>query len=441
MNDPNVDSRRMALFAFLVPAGHHEAAWRLPDSPADRMYDSGYYLELAKTADRAGLDAVFLADAPALRTRVEHNTGGSVLEPFTLLSAMAAVTEHVGLIGTLSTTYTEPYNAARLLSSLDHISGGRAGWNMVTTAYAGAAANFGRPSHPDRVQRYKRADEFVQVVKGLWESWARDAILCDRQVGVYADPSRISRIDHAGEEFSVAGPFQSARSPQVHPLLVQAGASEPGRSFAARQADVVFSVHRDLAAARTFRTDLRRRARDAGRPQHVPLSLPGVSINLASTMKEAEALRSELDSLVMPRHSMAQILAVTGVDLSPYGLDEVLDARVLRERLANPTNTTRADEVIGMVEERPCTTVELLRRVAAARTHRVLVGPPEVVADDLDTWFRDGACDGFNLLPPALPGGLTATVDLLLPELAKRGLWWPVEGTLRERLGVPVQVA
>ncbi|MFD8999554.1 NtaA/DmoA family FMN-dependent monooxygenase [Streptomyces sp. NPDC059582] len=428
--------RRLVLFLFVVPTGHHEASWRLPHSPAERMYDVDYYVGLARAAELAGIDAVFFADAPALRTRVEHNTGGSVLEPFTLLSALASVTTTLGLIGTASTTYAEPYNVARLVSSLDHLSRGRAGWNVVTTSFAGAAANFGAGAHPDRLTRYARAEEFLQVVKGLWDSWASHAIRCDRAAGVYVDRSLIRPIDHDGEDFHVAGPFQSARSPQGHPLIVQAGASEPGRAFAARHADVVFSVQRDRDRATRFRAGLRAAASAAGRRPEALLSLPGLSVHVASTAAEARNKQEELDELVIPEHGIGQIRAVTGVDLSGFGLDEVIDHDALRDR-HGPTAMTRADEILAMVEEGPCTVRGLVRRVAGARTHRVVVGPPEAVADTMETWFRSGACDGFNLLPPALPGGLHDFVEFVLPELARRGIWRRSQGMLRERLELP----
>jgi FMN-dependent oxidoreductase (nitrilotriacetate monooxygenase family) len=426
---------RLALFLFLVPTGHHEASWRLSGSPAERLYDVDYYTEVARLADRSGIDALFLADAPALRTRVQHNTGGSVLEPFTLLSALAVATENIGLVGTASTTYYEPYNVARLLSSLDHLSKGRAGWNIVTTAFPGAAANFGLTEHPPRNDRYERAAEFVEVVKGLWDSWAADAVRCDREEGTYADPSLIRRIDHQGRHFSVAGPFQSARSPQTQPLLVQAGASEPGRAFAARHAEVVFSVQRDMRSAIRFRSELRARGAACGRGPRSLLSLPGVSVHVASTESEALDKKSELDELVIPQHGVNQIRTVTGIDLSIFDLDQRVDAETLRD-LHGSTAVSRADEVISIVEESPCTVRELVRRVAGARTHRIVVGSPESVADSLEVWFRSGACDGFNLLPPALPDDLQRFVDLVLPELSRRGIWYKSDERLRERLGL-----
>ena len=426
----------MALFLFVVPAGHHEAAWRLPESPVERMYDVTHYAEVASSAEKAGLDAVFVADAPALRTRVRHNSGGSVLEPFTLLSALAATTKSIGLIGTASTTYAEPYNVARSFSSLDHISRGRAGWNIVTTSFADAALNFGTRPHPDRDARYARADEFVEVVKRLWTSWQSDAVVCDRESGTYALPEAIHEVDYHGEHFDVTGPFQAARSPQVHPLLVQAGASAAGRRFAARHADVVFSVHRSRGAAAAFRTSLRDLSTQLRRVSPPPLLLPGVSVHVAETDELARAKKARLDDLVIASHGIRQIRAVTGLDLSAYGMDERLDPTKIRS-VHGATQMSRADEILAIIDEADCTLRELVTHIAGARAHRVLVGTADSVADSLEEWFVSGACDGFNLLPPSLPGGLDDIVHHLLPELRRRNVWWPAEsGTLRQRLGL-----
>jgi FMN-dependent oxidoreductase (nitrilotriacetate monooxygenase family) len=429
----------MALCLFVVPTGHHEASWRLPGSPAERLYDLHYYADLAQQAEAAGLHAIFFADAPALRTNVEHNTGGSVLEPFTLLGALAASTRSIGLIGTASTTYAEPYNVARAFSSLDHLSCGRVGWNIVTTAFAGAAANFGRAPHAGKEERYRRADEFVAVTKRLWDSWAADAIVCDRAAGRYAEPGRITATDHAGRYFAVRGPFQSARSPQRYPVLVQAGASEPGRAFAARHAEVVFSVQRWREASQDFRTDLHRRARQAGRDPRGVLMLPGLSVHVGRTHAEARAMAEELKALVVPAHGIAQIRKITGVDLSGHGLDEVITTEPFRSMPGEDRFASRRTEIVDMIEEERQTLRRLPERVADARTHRVLVGTPGEVADEMQRWAESGACDGFNVMPPVLPDGLTRFVELVLPELRRRGCWAPPgDGLpLRARLGLP----
>ena len=428
----------MVLCLFVVPTGHHEASWRLPASPAERLYDLRYYAELALQAESAGLHALFFADAPALRTNVRHNTGGSVLEPFTLLGALAASTQSIGLIGTASTTYTEPYNVARALSSLDHLSGGRIGWNIVTTAFAGAAANFGTASHADREERYRRADEFVAVAKKLWDSWGENAIVCDRVSGRYADTEQIAEANHTGRYFSVRGPFQSARSPQRYPVLVQAGASEPGRTFAAQHAEVVFSVQRKEDASRDFRRDLHRRAQQVGRNPRGVLVLPGLSVHVGRTRNEAQDMADQLNSLIIPEHGISQIRKITGVNLSTYDLDEIITTEPFHREAGKASFASRRDEIIDMIDEERQTLRRLLQRVAGARTHRVLVGTAEEVADEMQHWFKSGACDGFNIMPPVLPGGLTNFVELVLPELQRRKCWAPpVNGLpLRSRLGL-----
>ena len=428
----------MALCLFVVPTGHHEASWRLPKSPADRLYDLRYYAELAQAAEMAGLHAVFFADAPALRTNVRYNTGGSVLEPFTLLGALAAATESIGLIATASTTYAEPYNVARALSSLDHLSGGRIGWNIVTTAFAGAAGNFGTARHPDREDRYRRASEFVAVAKKLWDSWGDGAVVVDRTRGLYADADLIVEPQHTGEYFSVRGPFQSARSPQRYPVLVQAGASDPGRAFAAQHAEIVFSVQRRRDASQRFRQDLHWQAQAAGRNPRGLLMLPGLSIHVGRTRREARELADQLSSLIIPEYGLSQINKLTGVDLSGHGLDEVITSEPFRRQTDDAKFASRRTEIIDMIEEERQSLRHLLQRIAGARTHRVLVGTADEVADDMQQWFESGACDGFNLMPPTLPGGLTDFADQVLPRLKRRGCWVPpTQGLLRSRLSLP----
>ncbi|MGI9207192.1 MAG: NtaA/DmoA family FMN-dependent monooxygenase, partial [Rhodococcus sp. (in: high G+C Gram-positive bacteria)] len=256
--------RQLSLNAFIYPTGHHEASWRHPGSAPERIYDVHYFQELARAAEAAKLDAVFFADGPALRTEVRYRPDYG-LEPITTLVAMATVTTHLGLIATASTTYYEPYNLARLFSSLDHISGGRAGWNIVTTASDAAAANFGLTDHPDVRQRYARAREFVDATVKLWDSWEDDAVVADKAAGVYADPDKIHRVDVEGEYISVRGPFNSARSPQGRPVLVQAGSSNDGRDFAANYAEAIFTAHQRISDAQAFYRDIKLRAADAGR--------------------------------------------------------------------------------------------------------------------------------------------------------------------------------
>lgn len=254
--------RQLSLNAFIYPSGHHEAAWRHTDSQPGRIYDVAYYQEIGRTAEAAKLDAVFFADGPALRTNVKHNAG-SGLEPITLLTAIATATTHLGLIATASTTYYEPYNLARLFSTLDHISGGRAGWNIVTTGTDLAAANFGLAEHPSHAERYARAREFVDAVVALWDSWEDDAIVLDQAAGIYADPDKIHPIDFVGEYLKVRGPFNAPRTPQGYPVLVQAGASNDGRAFAGKYAEAIFTAHQRLEDAQDFYSDIKAKARNS----------------------------------------------------------------------------------------------------------------------------------------------------------------------------------
>ncbi|WP_336086920.1 LLM class flavin-dependent oxidoreductase [Nocardia sp. SSK8] len=430
--------RQLSLNAFIYPSGHHEAAWRHPDSRPDRIYDVSYYQEIGRTAEAAKLDAVFFADGPALRTDVRHNAAPG-LEPITLLTAIAAATTHLGLIATASTTYYEPYNLARLFSSLDHISGGRAGWNIVTTGTDLAAANFGLDRHPDHAERYARAREFVDAVVALWDSWEDDAILLDRAAGVYADPDRIHPIDFVGEHLRVRGPFNAARTPQGHPVLVQAGASNEGRAFAGKYAEAIFTAHQRLSDAQAFYADIKGKAAEYGRTAEQVKILPGISPFIADT--EAAALRLERDfnELTVPEYGLGQLESITGTSLRSLALDEPVPV----ETFAGAGDVTdnarsRLQVVAGIVERERPTLRGLLHRLAGARGHRVFAGTPEQVADTIEEWFTQGAADGFNVMPPYYPGGLEIFAETVVPILQERGLFRTEYSgtTLRDHFGL-----
>ncbi|MEU4830176.1 LLM class flavin-dependent oxidoreductase [Streptosporangium sp. NPDC023615] len=426
-------TRRLHLNAFLMGVGHHEAAWRHPRTEPARLNDVRHYQRLARVAERGRLDSVFLADGLALHGDVRHNALGG-LEPLTLLSALAAVTDHIGLIATVSTTYNEPFHVARKFASLDHISGGRAGWNIVTSAGEAEARNFGvdRPAHADR---YARADEFLDVVTKLWDSWQDDAIVRDRDGGVYADTTRIHPIEHAGERFAVRGPLNTSRPPQGHPLLVQAGSSEAGREFAARHAEAVFTAQQTLAEGREFYTDLKSRLARYGRGHDELLVLPGISPIIGSTEEEARRLERELQDLITPAYGLAQLSVLTGIELTHDALDRPLpDISVETEGAQS-----RRKLVVDLARRENLTVRELLGRLAGGRGHRVVAGTPERIADQIEEWFTAGAADGFNVMPPILPGGLEDFVDHVVPELRLRGLFrTEYEGrTLRENYGLP----
>jgi FMN-dependent oxidoreductase (nitrilotriacetate monooxygenase family) len=397
--------------------GHHEAAWRHPRTEPARLTDVRHYQELARIAERGTLDSVFLADGVALHGNVAHNALGG-LEPLTLLSALAAVTDHIGLIATVSTTYNEPFHVARKFASLDHISGGRAGWNIVTSAGEAEARNFGveRPAH---AARYARAAEFLEVVRKLWDSWEDDAIVGDRAGGRYADLGKIHSIEHVGEHFAVHGPLNTSRPPQGHPLLVQAGSSEDGKEFAARYAEAVFTAQQTLAEGREFYADLKRRLAAYGRGHDELLILPGISPIIGSTEREALRLEKELEDLIIPAYGLAQLSHMTGIDLTADALDEPLpDVPVETEGAQS-----RRKLVVDLARRERLTVRQLLGRLAGGRGHRVVAGTPEQIADQLQEWFSGGAADGFNIMPPLLPSGLSDFVDHVVPELRARGLF------------------
>ncbi|MFD3464601.1 LLM class flavin-dependent oxidoreductase [Nocardia fluminea] len=430
--------RQLSLNAFIYPSGHHEAAWRHPDSRPDRIYDVSYYQEIGRTAEAAKLDAVFFADGPALRTDVRHNAAPG-LEPITLLTAIAAATTHLGLIATASTTYYEPYNLARLFSSLDHISGGRAGWNIVTTGTDLAAANFGLERHPDHAARYARAREFVDAVVGLWDSWEDDAIVLDRVAGVYADPDKIHPIDFVGEYLSVRGPFNSARTPQGRPVLVQAGASNEGRAFAGKYAEAIFTAHQRLSDAQSFYADIKSKAAEFGRTADEVKILPGISPFIADTEAAALRLEREFNELTVPEYGIKQLESITGTSLRRLALDEPVPVEVFAGAGDVTDNArSRLQVVAGIVERERPTLRGLLHRLAGARGHRVFAGTPEQVADTIEEWFTQGAADGFNVMPPYYPGGLEVFADTVVPILQERGLFRTEYAgtTLRDHFGL-----
>jgi FMN-dependent oxidoreductase (nitrilotriacetate monooxygenase family) len=431
--------RQLSLNAFIYPAGHHEAAWRHPTSAAERIYDATYYQEIARTAEAGTLDAVFFADGPALQGDITHNAVGR-LEPITLLTAIAAVTERIGLIATASTTYYEPYNLARLFGSLDHISGGRAGWNIVTTGNDAAAANFGLDAHPTHAERYARAREFVDAVVALWDSWEDDAVVLDRAAGIYADRAKIHEIGHAGRYVRVKGPFNQPRPPQGHPVLVQAGASNDGRAFAGRYAEAIFTAHQRLADAQAFYADIKQRvARLGRRPEHVKI-LPGISPFIAGTEADARALEREFNELTVPAYGLRQLERMTGTALGHLDLDGPVPVELFAGAGDVTDNgRSRLQVVAGIVERERPTVRGLLHRLAGARGHRVFAGTPEQVADTIEDWFTSGAADGFNVMPPYYPGGLEVFVETVVPILRERGLFRSeyTGRTLRDHFGLP----
>ncbi|UOT05380.1 LLM class flavin-dependent oxidoreductase [Rhodococcus opacus] len=405
------------LNAFLMGVGHHEAAWRHPRTKAHRVLDVAHFQELGRIAERGKLDSVFFADGLAVGPRIKHNTQ-AIFEPVTLLSAIAVATEHVGLIATASTSYSDPYNLARKFTSLDHISGGRAGWNIVTSAGADEAANFGVDGIPAHSGRYERAEEFVDVTLALWDSWEDGAVVLDPETGVFADPGKVHTIDHDGPRFRVKGPLNSPRSAQGRPLLVQAGSSESGKEFAARYAEAVFTAQRTLEQGQEFYRDLEARVVKHGRNAGDLKVLPGIVPFIADTEEEAKALEQSFTDLISPEYSLRQLSTMLGVDLTKHSLDAPLPP--LDEIQGNKS---RYQLVKDLAADGSLTVRQLIGLLGGGRGHRTFAGTPEQVADELQTWFEQGAADGFNIMPPYLPGGLDDFVDRVVPILQQRGLF------------------
>ncbi|EGH43620.1 MULTISPECIES: LLM class flavin-dependent oxidoreductase [Pseudomonas syringae group] len=430
-------ARQMKLGAFLMATGHHVAAWRHPDVPADAGLDFKHYRHVARVAEAAKFDALFVADSVAAATGdiASRMARSDHFEPLTLLSALSAVTEHIGLIATATTTYNEPYHVARKFASLDHLSGGRAGWNLVTSDAAAEAQNFGRTEHVGHTERYSRAREFHQVVTGLWDSWADDTFTRDKASGEYYDPARLHVLNHECEHFRVKGPLNVARSPQGQPVVVQAGSSEVGRDLAAQTAEVVFTAQTSLASAQAFYADLKGRLSAYGRAVDSLKIMPGVFIVVAETEALAKAKFESFQELVEPQVGVALLGRMLGnFDLSGYPLDGPLPELPLTDS----GQRSRQKLLTELADQENLTLAQLGRRIAGGRGHYSLIGTPEQIADELQRWFEQGAADGFNVLVPHLPGGLEDVARLLVPELQRRGLFrTEYEGTtLRENLGL-----
>ncbi|NLE79180.1 MAG: LLM class flavin-dependent oxidoreductase [Rhodococcus sp.] len=421
--------------AFLFGCGHHGAAWRHPDSQVERLSDITYYEDLARTAERGCLDAVFFADGHSVR----DPAGGGMwfLEPITALSAMARATEKVGLVTTVSSTFYTPFHAARMLASLDHISGGRIGWNVVTSMFDAEARNHGLEAMPAHDERYERAAEFVEVALALWDSWDEDAIVLDRG-GLFADPNKVHRIEHRGKNFLVDGPLNVPRSPQGRPVLFQAGASEQGRALAAQCAEGIYAVAYDLPAAQAYYSDVKGRVRAAGRDPEAVTIMPGLVTYVGSTMAEARAKKAELDALLPVEQSLRQLSMFVQQDCAEWDLDAPVPELPPLSEFTGPHG--RYDTILRIIEKDAPTVRELLGTLAAGGGHCTMIGTPESIADEIEDWFHGGGADGFNLMPPLYPHGLNDFVDEVIPVLQKRGLFRTEyeTATLRDHLTSPV---
>ncbi|WP_409976474.1 LLM class flavin-dependent oxidoreductase [Variovorax sp. CY25R-8] len=419
------------------PVSIHTGAWRYPGAWPDANFNFERLKQLAQTLERGRFDAFFMADHLALLNMpieaLQRSHTATSFEPFTLLSALAQHTRHLGLIATASTTFDEPFHIARRFASLDHLSGGRAGWNIVTTSNPDAALNFGREDHMEHDARYDRAREFHDVVTGLWDSWADDAFVRDVDSGRFFDPAKLHVLGHKGEHLSVRGPLHIARPVQGWPVIVQAGASEAGRQLAAETAELIFAAPGTLANARAFYADIKSRMRKLGRdPEHLKI-LPGAFTIVADTVDEAKAIRAKLDSLVHYDSAIASLSIALGHDASSFDPDGPLPE-------VPPTNASQSgrERVIELARRENLTVRQLAQRLGGYGG-LAFVGTARTIADEMQEWLESEGSDGFNVMFPWLPGGLDAFVDRVVPELQRRGIFrQEYEGrTLRENLGLP----
>lgn len=433
----STDSRQMSIGMNILGFGAHSAAWRLKEAPASALLEVGYFQRIARISERGTLDAIFLADGAALGGDVSQHPVGR-LEPSVLLTAVALATQYIGVITTASSTYNEPYNLARRIASVDHISGGRAALNVVTNAGDAVAQNFGLSGAPLHLDRYARADEFMEVVGKLWDSWEDDAILADADSGRYADPTKVHEINHQGQHFSVRGPLNVPRTPQGRPVVFQAGSSEGGKALGSRHADAIFTTQTTLADGQAFYQEMKKRAKAWGRnPEHLKI-MPGLSTVIGSTEAEANARFDTLNQYVGEHGVIAQVANRLGIPVAELEVDAPLPwNRIGAVHEFERGSHGFLEAQLNLARQENLTVRELSRRILVG--HRLLVGTPEQVADSLEHWFRAGAADGFNIMPDSFPSGVEVFVDEVVPLLRKRGLFrHEYTGmTLRHHLGLP----
>ena len=429
--------RKLHLNAFLMDTGHHEASWRLPESDPYAIWDVEYYKRVARIAERGKLDSIFFADSPAQGQDPTRRPPGK-LEPTVLLTVIAGATEHIGLIATASTSYNEPFNLARRFASVDIASRGRVGWNIVTTAGADAARNFGLDDVPLHKERYDRAEEFVDVVTKLWDSWADDATIADKAAGVHTLKEKVRAINHRGRFFRVDGPLNSPRPPQGWPLLVQAGSSQDGKEFAAAWAEAVFTAQQTLEDSQAFYADLKARAAAHGRDPESIKILPGIVPVIGDTEAEARELEDQLERLIDPEHQKQNLAARFKLDPDTLDLDQPLPLHLLPKEDDIEDAKSRYTLIVDLARRENLTVRQLIARLGGGRGHRTFTGTPVQIADTIQHYFENGAADGFNIMPAVLPSGLETFVDKVVPILQERGLFrTEYEGsTLRDRYGL-----
>ncbi len=428
--------RQLKLGAFMRPASIHTGAWRFPGAHPDANFNLADLKHFARRLESARFDAFFMADhlavlnMPVQALKRSHTV--TSFEPFTLLSALSSITERIGLVATASTTFDQPFHVARRFASLDHLSGGRAGWNIVTTSNPDAALNFGLEEHLEHDERYRRAREFYDVVTGLWDSFADDAFVRDVPSGTYFDPEKMRVLAHRGKYYSVRGPLNIARPVQGWPVIFQAGASEAGRQLAAETAEVIFAAQSTLAGGQSFYADMQARLAKVGRAPDALKILPGAFVVVGETVQEAKEKRAQLDSLVHFESSLASLSIALGHDASTFDQDGPLPP-------IPQTNASHSgrERVIELAEREHLTVRQLAQRLGGY-SGLAFVGTPQTIADEMEEWLETRGSDGFNIMFPYLPAGLEDFVAKVVPELQRRGIFRrEYEGaTLRDNLGL-----
>ncbi len=433
-------SRQMKIGLNIVANGAHSAGWRMPGSRVDAAMDIRFWKQLARDAERARFHFMFWADGIAVRHSAKddedlaYNARIDVFEPLTVIGALAAMTERLGFVASASTTYNEPYHIARKFASLDYVSEGRVGWNVVTSWSEQEAFNFGRDAHMEHGLRYRRAEEFVDVVFGLWDSWEDDAFIRDKQSGRYFDAAKLHTLHHRGESFAVKGPLNVARPIQGYPVIAQAGSSGPGQDLGSRIADLIYTAQKTRESAVAFYNSVKEHAAAAGRDTDTMLVMPGVLPIIGKTRQEAQDRFDQLQDLVHPRVGLPMLADVYG-DLSHLSPDSPLP-----EPLGRSNAVKSAHEALVRLGKQPGMTISKLYKImAGAQGHNVVVGTVSDVADVMQDWFEAKGCDGWNIMPPYLPEPAIEIFDWLIPELQRRGLFhteYEGDGTLRSSLGL-----
>ena len=430
-------SGQMKLGMFYWPCGHHIAAWRHPDSVANSGANLPHIIELAQLAERGLFDMFFMADSVSFwrggLDAMTHDSYGTWIEPFTLMGALAQHTKHLGVVCTATTTYDQPFSLARRFASLDLVSGGRAGWNLVTSGNKAEADSFGLPEHMEKTERYKRAHEFAHVVRGLWNSWGDGVFVRDRESGIYFDKDKLQILDHEGPYFRARGPLNVPPSPQGEPVMVQAGASDDGRELAAETAEVIFGAQQTLEGAQEFYADVKSRMLAYGRKPDDLKVMPGLLVCVGETHDEAVCKYDMLQDLIDPVTGLQLLSKRLDYDLSGFPIDGPLP-----DIPRNKISSTRVDLFVEIAQRENLTIRDLYRRVAGARGHYEIIGTPTEIVDMMEQWVTEKGCDGFNIMPPVFPASLRDFIDMVVPELQRRGLYRTEYSgtTLRENLGL-----